>query len=415
MVPYRPAVSFDDYSYDSPSRRGYGAQTKRDVPLPERLPRGGGGDDRISPSPYVRPSFDDNRNEFPSRRNHDSPRTEQRDPSFLPDRTRERDGEVGFLRRENRELQDQLRRAHATGGGGRDRSSTDLDVASAYEDLLAHLKQREGDFRSESAMHKERQRDLETEIRKLKDKAREMRKLLDEQEEHISSMERERERERHVSLIRKEADADLKGMRKQLDAAMKDKKEMHLQITELHAENVHGKQREIKDRENLAQLIERIDNHIRDQDDLERINEDLLRRLEMQRHLLCEKDDEIAYVERSHNEREVALNDDLDRMRNRLDEIAETQEKTLHDHEDMIRLLYEQIDRYKVIIDEADYVTHEQRSALLAKNNEIKSLSKVIERVKSAGLLSQLDNLFMCGPSSKRNSSAYTSLRDSAR
>ena len=225
----------------------------------------------------------------------------------------------------------------------------------------------------------------------------------------------EKERERHVSSIKREADGGLRDMRKQLDAAMNENKEMHLQISELHAESVQGKQREMEDGEKLARLIERIDNHIRDQDDLERINEDLLSRLEMQRRVLCEKEDEITYVERTHNERENILNDDLDRMRNRLNEIAEIQEKTLHDHEDMIRLLYKQIDRYQVIIDEADYVTHEQRSALLAKNKEIKSLSTAIERVENTGLLSQLDNLFMCGPSPKGNGSAYRSLLDLAR
>jgi hypothetical protein len=406
MAPYRP--SFDDNSYDSPSRRGYDAQAKREGNLlPERPPRGGGGDRGMA---YRRPSFDDNGSD-----NHDAPRTEQRDEVVfsLTDRLRERDNEVRLLRRENRELQDQLRRAHAQGGTGGGGRPINLDVASAYEDLLAHLKQREGDFRSESMKHKERQRDLEREIRKLKDKAREMRKLLDEQEEHISSMEKERER--HVLSIKREADGDLRDMRTQLDAAMNENKEMHLQISELHAETVHGKQREMEDKDKLSRLIERIDSHIRDQDDLERINEDLLSRLEMQRRLLCEKEDEITYVERTHNERENILNDDLDRMRNRLNEIAETQEKTLHDHEDMIRLLYKQLDRYQVIIDEADYVTHEQRSALLAKNKEIKSLSTAIERVESAGLLSQLDNLFMCGPSPKGNGIAYRSFLDSAR
>ncbi|KAL3822214.1 hypothetical protein ACHAXA_000654 [Cyclostephanos tholiformis] len=397
MVPYRP--SFDDKSYDAQTKRGYDARPKREeraAPLPERLRR-----ERAA----YRTTFDDDRDDDPPKRSHDAQAGREELVFSLTERLREGESEIRLLRQENWELQDRLRQVNARGGT----RPIDLDVASAYEDLLAHLKQREADFRSESMKQKERQRDLEKEIRKLKDKSSEARKLLDDQEKYISSMEKERER--HISLIKRDADSDLKKMQRQLDAAMNDNKEMHLQISELHTETVNGKQREMEDREKLAQLLKRIDNHIRDQDDLERINEDLLNRLETQRRLLCEKDDEIMYIERSHNERENILNDDLDRMRNRLNAIAEIHEKTLNDHEDMIRLLYKQIDRYQVIIDEGNYVTTEQRNSLLAKNQEIKSLSKSIERAENSGFLSQLDNLFMCGPSLKGNESAYTSAR----
>ena len=188
---------------------------------------------------------------------------------------------------------------------------------------------------------------------------------------------------------------------------MNDNNEKHLRIVELLIEADHGKQREIEDQEMLARLADRIDNHAHDRDNLELINEDLQRRLEIQRHLLREKEDEILHVERSRDERENILSDDLNRMSNGMNDIIETQQKNLQDQEEIIHFLYQKIDRYQAIIDDADYVTQEQR-------NEIKSLSTEIERVQNSGFLSQLDKMLWCGSKSIDNSTRK-SLLDSAR
>ncbi len=315
----------------------------------------------------------------------------------LTERLRERECEVRLLRQENWELQNQLRLRG---------NPINLDVA--YEDLLAHLKKREENFHSESMKHAERQRNLEKEIRKLKDKAHASRKLLDDQEMHISLMEKEGEdQQNHISSIKNEADTELSKMQKQLDAVVNDNNEKHLRIVELLIEADRGKQREIEDQEMLARLADRIDNHTHDRNNLERINDDLQSRLEMQRHLLREKEDAILHVERSRNERENILSDDFNRMSNRLNEIIETQQNNLRDQEEIIHLLYQKIDRYQAIIDDADNVTHEQRNA-------IESLSAEIERVQNSGYLSQLDKMLWCGSKSIDNSTRK-SLLDSAR
>jgi len=307
----------------------------------------------------------------------------------LTERLRERESEVRLLRQENWELQNQLRLRG---------NPINLDVA--YEDLLAHLKEREANFHSESMEHAERQRNLEKEIRKLKDKSHASRKLLDDQEMQISLMEKEGEdQHKHILSIKEEANNELSKMQKQLDAVVNDNNEKHLRIVELLNEADHGKQREIEDQEMLARLADRIDNHAHDRDNLERINEDLQRRLEIQRHLLREKEDEILH-------RENMLSDDLNRMSYGLNEIIETQQKNLQDQEEIIHFLYQKIDRYQAIIDDADYVTQEQR-------NEIKSLSTEIERVQNSGFLSQLDKMLWCGSKSIDNSTRK-SLLDSA-
>jgi chromosome segregation ATPase len=186
-------------------------------------------------------------------------------------------------------------------------------------------------------------------------------------------------------------------MQEQLDDEQMEISELKNEVQNLLDEIDHGKQREIEDREMLANLAERLDNHVIAQDELERMNEELQSRLEMQRHLLREKDDEFTHVERTCEEREKVFIDDIDRLNHRLNEIIGANQKILQEKEEKIHLLYEQIDKYEAIIDEADYVTHEQRNALLASNEEIKSLSKAIDKVHNSGILSQLDNMMACG------------------
>jgi len=103
--------------------------------------------------------------------------------------------------------------------------------------------------------------------------------------------------------------------------------------------------------------------------------------------------------------REDELNDDIDRMRHRFNEVITSQRMVLDDREEQIQLLYRQIDRYDDICEEADWVTKEQRSALKANKKEIEELSQAIDRVQNSGLLSQLDNMCTGKVDSSGNSS----------
>lgn len=313
--------------------------------------------------------------------------TNQEDVIFsLTERLRESESEIRHLSHDKSELENQL----ILRG-----NPIKLDVA--YEELLAHLKERDQEFRSESKKQEERQRDLERENRKLKDKVHASRKMLDEQEHNLS-------------LVERETDDELNRMRQRLDAVMAEDKEKDRRIIMLE-DMVEGltidaeekQKEEIEDKELLARLGERVENYRHKQGELERMNEELQIRVETQRHLLKEKEDELMHMERFRVQREDELNDDLDRMRLRMNEMVDSQRavvRALDDREEEIQLLYQQMDRYEDIIDEAEYVTHEQRSVLHDNKREIKELSMAIDRVQNGGLLGQLDN--MC--SSKRDS-----------
>jgi len=88
-------------------------------------------------------------------------------------------------------------------------------------------------------------------------------------------------------------------------------------------------------------------------------------------------------------------------LNHRLNEIIRTDQEIMQENEEKMSLLYRQIDKYETILAEADYVTHEQRNALVASNEEIKSLSTAIDKVHNSGLLNQLDKMMACGTHSK--------------
>ena len=307
----------------------------------------------------------------------------------LTERLRQSEAEVRLLLDENFELKSQIR------NGG---SPVSVKLDAAYDDLNAHLMQRESSFHTESMKLMEQQRNLENEVHKLKDKAHLSRKLLDDQEKHISFMEKE-------ELSRqKAAKTERKMLQEQLDLALHDNEEKQMEIDELKNEIQHlldeidhGKQKEDEDREIIANLVERLDNHAIDQDELERMNEELQSKLETQRHLLREMDDELLHVERTREEREKVFIDDIERLNHRLNEIIRTDQEIIQENEEKMHLLHQQIDKYERILDDADYVTHEQRNALLASNEEIKSLSTAIDKVHNSGFLSQLDKMMACG------------------
>ena len=61
--------------------------------------------------------------------------------------------------------------------------------------------------------------------------------------------------------------------------------------------------------------------------------------------------------------------------------------------EEETRLLNLQCEKYETLIDDAEYVTHEQRSTLKARKREIEKLSDAIEKAQSSGLFGQLDRM----------------------
>lgn len=296
----------------------------------------------------------------------------------LTERLRQSEAEKRLLQDENFQLKSHLR------SGGSPVSVINLDAA--YDD------------HTESMKLMEQQRNLEKEVHKLKDKAHLSRKLLDEQEMHISFMEKE-------ELSRQKAEkSERKMLQEQLDFALHDNEEKQMDMSELKNEIQHlldeidhRKQKEDEDGEIIDNLVEHLGNHAIDQDELERMNEELQSRLELQRNLMCEMDDELVYVKRTREEREKVFIDDIERLNHRVTEIIRTNQEIINETEEKMHLLYQQIDRYDAILDEADYVTHEQRNALLASNEEVKSLSTAIDKVHNSGFLSQLDKMMACG------------------
>jgi chromosome segregation ATPase len=335
------------------------------------------------------PSFDgssSSRSRYEQRHSYDAQDKHEEVIFSLTERLRLSEDEVRLLQQENFELKNQIR----LGG-----SPVSVKLDAAYDELSAHLMQREASFHMESMKLMEQQRNLENEVQKLKDKAHLSRKLLDDQEKHISFMEKE-------ELSRQKAvKSEGKMMQEQLDFALQEIDELKNEIQNLLDDIDHGKQREDEDREIIANLIERLGDHAINQDELEQMNEELQSRLETQRHLLREMDDELLHVERTSEEREKVFIDDIDRLNHRLNEIIRTDQEIMQENEEEMRLLYRQIDKYETILAEADYVTHEQRNALAASNEEIKSLSTAIYKVHNSGFLSQLDKMMACGTHSK--------------
>ena len=77
----------------------------------------------------------------------------------------------------------------------------------------------------------------------------------------------------------------------------------------------------------------------------------------------------------------------------RLHDVIDLQRKELKEREREINLLARDIEKYEDILDEADYVTHEQRLCLKNREKRIDELSLAIERSQNSGLLSQLDKM----------------------
>lgn len=299
----------------------------------------------------------------------------------LTDILREREAEIQALRQEKAELENQLMLR-----------GNPINLDQAYAELLAHLKKREGEYRSSMSEQVERQHAFEREIRKLKDKVNVSRKVIEDQEKNIT-------------LIDTEASEKLASMQHQLEEAMKDNQEKSQNILELEnmvqCLTVEADQNDEEKNSDKA-LIDRLSGLVEkcgcEQDELERMNNEIQDRVDSLRGLLEDKEAELRSVEISRDQREGELLDELDRVRSQLNDITGNQRKVLDSKEEEIHLLKLQMCKYEDIIDEAEYVTHEQRCALMENKREIQDLSLAIDRVQNSGLLSQLDKMW-CGSS----------------
>ena len=310
----------------------------------------------------------------------------------LTELLRERESEIRALRQEKAELENQLMLR-----------GNPINLDQAYAELLAHLKKREAEFRSFFSEQAEREHALERDVRKWKDRLNVSRKVIEDQEQRIV-------------LISTEANEKLETIKQQLENSLKDNQDISRNIANLddmvqrlsieadQSDKEKNSDKELIDR--LAGLVEKYECN---QDELEKINEEMQKDVDNLQNLLEDKEAEILTLERSHAEREEDLLGDIDRVRGRLNEIIETQHSVLDKKEEEIHLLKLQICKYEDIIDEAEYVTHEQQCALTENKREIGQLSLAIERVENSGLLSQLDKIW-CGSGDMGQRRSRTSL-----
>eukprot|EP00580_Thalassiosira_gravida_P015377 CAMPEP_0201667618 /NCGR_PEP_ID=MMETSP0494-20130426/15863_1 /ASSEMBLY_ACC=CAM_ASM_000839 /TAXON_ID=420259 /ORGANISM="Thalassiosira gravida, Strain GMp14c1" /LENGTH=352 /DNA_ID=CAMNT_0048147667 /DNA_START=43 /DNA_END=1101 /DNA_ORIENTATION=+ len=299
----------------------------------------------------------------------------------LTERLRERDNEIRHLRQQKNELENQLTLR-----------GNPIKLDAAYEDLLAHLKRREEEYRSDSKKESDIHRELEVENSRLKDEVNSSRKLLDEQEQSLS-------------IIEKETNDDLDLMRGRLNDVMGDNEEKNRQVMMLKnmveglsIESDQFSKRRNEDNSLLSRLGERIETYRRDQHEGEVANEELQTKMDTMLVVLKEKEVEILEMERYRNVREAELSDEIERMRRCHNDFVDSQRVALTDREEEIHLLYRQCEKYEDIIDGAEYVTHGQRADLEEKKREVEELSMAIEKVQNTGLFGQLDN--MCSTTS---------------
>ena len=274
-----------------------------------------------------------------------------------------------------------------------------VDVGLAYEDLLKHLKEREENFRLETKKQEDKIRDLERDNRTLLDKEQASRQLL----------------EKEVSAIEKDMNGELETLRQRLSIVTAGNQEKDRKIARLEeladGLSMESKEKEAEDKALLARLGDRVERYRHDNHVLEDANKNqcqllkgreeeisvlaaendkLQQRVDTQRHLLREKEDEISQLEAICEQRD----DDLGKMRRLYNEVIQAQRGALEEREQEIDLLFAQCKRYEDIIDEAEYITYDQKSNLKAKKREIEQLSLAIERIENTGgLLSKLDNM----------------------
>lgn len=275
----------------------------------------------------------------------------------LTERLREREEELQQVCRERDMLADQL---HLRG------NLLPLQLDLAYEDLLAHCKEREEEFKEVNEQHERRSRELEHKCHDLQRQLKKKHKLLDKYEEDIMA-----ERDEMENNIRNSHHRLLEEIQE---------KERHISSLEDMVDRLKFENNRLLDREEEHEtLISRLRKQKKDVTRLEVLNSQL-------EEMLCQKEKELKNYILFHQ-------DEMMDMNVRVHEVIDLKSEELQEREKELAMLTEDIKKYEDILDEADYITHEQRLELKAREKRIHELSLAIERIHNTGFLAQVDNM----------------------
>ena len=284
----------------------------------------------------------------------------------LTERLREREDELRQVCNERDRMEDQLNL--------RGNLPVHLDVA--YEELLAHCKEREEEYKKTTEQHKRETVALEDKCRDLERKLEDQNKILDKYEDE-------------VKYERNEMEEEIRSTHHRLELAVveieeKEKRMISLEnmVDRLRAENDRLLETEEEDKGIIARLGKRMDNV----QELEMLNFQLEERLERREELLRQKSDEL-------NNYKQFQQDEMKNMELHMRKVIDRHHNDLQEREREIVMLKRDIEKYEVILDEADYVTREQRIGLRAREERIDELSMAIERSQNSGLLSRFDKM----------------------
>lgn len=312
----------------------------------------------------------------------------------LTERLREREDELQQVCRERDRLEDQLQL--------RGNLPVHLDVA--YEELLAHCKEREEEHKAAAELHQREKVALEKKCEDLEDKLEEQDKAIDRYEQEIGRHEQEIGRyqqeigryekeidryEQEISHERDEVENEIRKCHHQLEIAADDvvEKEQDILSLEKMVNRLKSENERLLDREEKHNaIIARISAQVEDMKELEMLNFRLEERLEAREEQLLQKEEDLNNYIQLHE-------DEMKNMELRLHKVIDLQSKDLQQRDREIIMLKRGIEKYEEILDEADYVTREQRLGLKAREERIGELSMAIERSQNSGLLSRFDKL----------------------
>ncbi len=284
----------------------------------------------------------------------------------LTERLREREDELQQVCRERDRLEDQLQL--------RGNLPVHLDVA--YEELLAHCKEREEEHTAAAEQHQREKFELEKKCQDLEDKLEEQNRAIDRYEQEIAEERAEMEHEIRKCHQQLEIAAD------EVDEKEQDVVSLEKMVNRLKAENERLSDREEEDKAIIARISTRVEN----MKELEMVNFRLEERLEAREEQLVQKEEDLNNYIQLHQ-------DEMKNMELRLHKVIDLQSKDLQQRDREIIMLKRGIEKYEDILDEADYVTREQRLGLQAREERIGELSMAIERSQNSGLLSRFDKL----------------------
>lgn len=284
----------------------------------------------------------------------------------LTERLREREDELQQVCRERDRLEDQLQL--------RGNLPVHLDVA--YEELLTHCKEREEEHKQAAEQHQREKLELEKKCQDLEDKLEEQNRAIDRYEQEMIDERDEMENEIRKCRHQLEIAAD------EVDEKEQDIVSLEKMVSRLKAENDRLLDREEEDKAIIARISTRVEN----MKELEMLNFRLEERLEAREEQLLQKEEDLNNYIQLHQ-------DEMKNMELRLHKVIDLQSKDLQQRDREIIMLKRGIEKYEDILDEADYITREQRLGLQAREERIGELSMAIERNQNSGLLSRFDKL----------------------